>query len=52
MRTLQGPDELRALQADNDVSGGFLVAPQQMVNDLIKFKDNLVFMRGLATKTP
>ncbi|HEX9344232.1 MAG TPA: phage major capsid protein [Actinomycetota bacterium] len=49
-RLLQGPEELRALQADADVAGGFLVAPQQMVNDLVKFKDNLVFMRGLATK--
>jgi HK97 family phage major capsid protein len=50
MRLLQGPDDVRALQADSDTTGGFLVAPQQMVNELIKFKDNLVFMRGLATK--
>lgn len=49
-RLLQGPSELRALQADSDIAGGFLVAPQQMVTDLIKSKDNLVFMRGLATK--
>jgi HK97 family phage major capsid protein len=49
-RIMQGPEELRALQADVDTQAGFLIAPQQMVNELIKFKDNLVFMRQLATK--
>lgn len=44
--------EIRALQADNDVTGGFLVAPQQFVNELIKFVDDLVFIRGLATVVP
>jgi HK97 family phage major capsid protein len=47
---LQGPDEMRALQADNPTAGGFLVAPQQMVSEVIKAKDNLVFVRQLATK--
>jgi HK97 family phage major capsid protein len=46
---LEGPAEIRALQADSDVGGGFITAPQQMASTLIKFKDNLVFMRGLAT---
>jgi len=45
-------DEFRALQADSDVIGGYLVAPQQFVADLIKFVDDLVFIRGLATVTP
>jgi HK97 family phage major capsid protein len=28
-------DELRAMQADNDAGGGYLVAPQQFVNELL-----------------
>lgn len=42
--------ENRALQADNDVSGGYTVAPEQMVDQLVKFVDNLVFIRQRATK--
>ncbi len=42
--------EVRALQADADVTGGYIVAPQQFVNQLIKAVDNAVFLRGLATK--
>jgi HK97 family phage major capsid protein len=42
-------DEKRALQMDSDVAGGFTVAPQQFVADLIQAVDNAVFMRGLAT---
>jgi len=45
-------DELRALQADADIYGGFLVAPQQFVMKLIKQLDNEVFIRGLATVYP
>lgn len=52
VRQLAWADETRALQADVDISGGFLVAPQQMIQSLIKFKDNLVFMRALATVYP
>ncbi len=44
------PDEFRALQADSDSAGGFLVAPQQFVTDLIKAVDNQVFVRTKATK--
>lgn len=44
--------EIRALQADLDVQGGYLVAPQQFVNELIKFVDDLVFIRGLSTVIP
>lgn len=42
-------EEHRALQMDVDTLGGFTVAPQQFVADLIQAVDNAVFMRGLAT---
>lgn len=45
---LQNSPELRALQADVDVSGGYIVTPEQFVNKLIKALDNQVFMRPLA----
>ena len=41
--------ELRALQMDSNEVGGFLVAPQQFVNQLIKFVDDEVFIRGMST---
>jgi len=44
--------ELRALQADSNVAGGFLTTPQQFVNRLIKAVDNLVFIRQWATSNP
>ncbi len=47
-----GGDELRALQADADIYGGFLVAPPQFVLKLIMAMDNEVFIRGLATVYP
>ena len=40
--------ELRALQVDSNTAGGYIVAPMQFINELIKAKDNLVFMRRLA----
>lgn len=40
--------ELRALQVDTNTSGGFLVAPQQVVNNLIQAVDNAVYIRQLA----
>ncbi len=42
-------EEIRALQADADVSGGYIVAPEQTVMDLIKALDNKVYIRQLAT---
>lgn len=42
------PEEYRALQADTDTTGGFIVTPEQFINELIKAMDNEVFMRGLA----
>lgn len=40
----------RALQMDADTSGGFVVAPQEFSDQIIKFVDNEVFIRNLATK--
>lgn len=45
-------EELRALQADADIYGGFLVAPQQFVLKLIQAVDNLLFVRSMATVYP
>ncbi len=45
-------DEIRALQADADIYGGFLVAPPQFVLKLIKAMDNEVFIRAMATVYP
>lgn len=44
--------ESRALQADVQTSGGFLVTPMQFVNDLIQAVDNLVWIRQWATVIP
>ena len=52
MRTGTIQPELRALQADSDVAGGFMTTPQQFVNRLIKAVDNLVFIRQWATANP
>lgn len=41
--------ELRALQVDANTSGGFLVAPQQVVASLIQAVDNEVLIRQRAT---
>ena len=47
MRGLNTQEE-RALQADNDGTGGFLVAPEQFVMQLIQKVDNMVFVRRYA----
>lgn len=47
-QVLSGPEQ-RALQMDSDVVGGFLVAPQDFVARLIKFVDDNVYVRQLAT---
>lgn len=44
------PDEIRALAADVGTQGGYLVAPEQFVADLLKSLDDQVFIRPLATK--
>lgn len=43
------PEEYRALQADDDVVGGYLVVPEEFKAELIKFVDDMVFIRPLAT---
>lgn len=45
-------EETRALQADLDTDGGYLVAPLQLVDMLIKEIDDQVFIRQLATVVP
>jgi HK97 family phage major capsid protein len=46
------PAEAKALRADIDPSGGFLVAPQQVVTQLIQAVDDAVIIRRLATVFP
>lgn len=41
-------DEHRAMQADSSIGGGYLVAPMQMVQELLKTVDDLVIIGGLA----
>lgn len=43
-------EEQRALAADTSAGGGFTLAPQQFVTDLLKAVDDQVFIRQLATK--
>ena len=43
-------DEYRALQADDDEAGGYIVPPEQFVNELIKDLDDIVFIRAWARK--
>lgn len=45
-----GVQEFRTLTAGHDTEGGFLVAPQEWVAQLLKNVDDQVFMRQLATK--
>lgn len=44
--------ESRALQADSETLGGYVVTPQQFLAQLLKGVDNMVFIRQLATKYP
>jgi len=46
------PGEHRALQADSQVGGGYLVAPEQFVNKLIEALRDQVFIRQLSTVIP
>lgn len=41
--------EMRALQADLDTQGGYLLAPLQVVDRLIQVVDDMVFIRRLAS---
>lgn len=40
--------EFRAIQADSDASGGYMVSPEQFVAELITGLDNQVFVNSLA----
>lgn len=42
-------DEIKAYQTDNPVNGGFLVAPQDFVRDLIVLVKDQVYVRQMAT---
>jgi HK97 family phage major capsid protein len=42
--------QYKALQVDINTAGGYLVAPTQMVQGLLKAIDNMTFIRQLATK--
>lgn len=43
-------EELRALQAGTDPKGGYLIAPQQFLLELIKAVDDQVVIRGLSLR--
>lgn len=45
------PEIRNALSADSDVGGGYLTASEEFSSRLIEVVDNLVFIRGMATKT-
>lgn len=51
LRNPEAPNriQLRALQADADIYGGYLVTPVQFVQDLIQAVDNAVYIRQWAT---
>ncbi len=42
-------EERKALRADDDQAGGFMTAPQQFATELLKFVDDEVIVRKLAT---
>lgn len=49
LRGQQASQELRALQADLDTQGGYLMTPIQMVDRIIQAVDDAVYMRQWAT---
>lgn len=51
-RQFLNPEEIRALSAENPITGGYVVTPQQFLNELIKAIDDQVFIRRLARKIP
>jgi len=42
-------NEYRALQADSDIAGGYLIPPQQFIDELIQAVDDAVYIRQWAT---
>jgi HK97 family phage major capsid protein len=49
-RSALGSKEMRALSADSDIQGNYMVAPLEFTGQLIKFLDNDVYIRSKATK--
>ncbi|MCH7573602.1 MAG: phage major capsid protein [Candidatus Marinimicrobia bacterium] len=47
--TDEASPEVRALQADIDISGGYMKPPIEFINQLIQDVDNMVFIRQKAT---
>lgn len=43
-----GPEEYRAIQVDDDIKAGYMVADEQFTTDLIKGIDDAVYVRQLA----
>ncbi|TFE30829.1 phage major capsid protein [Cohnella luojiensis] len=43
------PENIRAMSADPDAGGGYLVTPQQFVTELLKEVDNMTHIRQFAT---
>ena len=52
MADADGFQEFRNLSAGVDTEGGFLVAPERFVTELIKAIDDMVYIRQLATVQP
>jgi HK97 family phage major capsid protein len=52
MRNGVASNEVRALQADSETVGGYLVTPMQFVDRLIQAVDNMVYVRQWATVFP
>ena len=46
----EAEDEFKALQADSDPRGGFVVAPKVVTQGIIEEVDDMVYLRGLATR--
>lgn len=44
------PAEIKNLQATDDSLGGYTIAPEQFINELLKAVDNMVFIRQWARK--
>lgn len=45
----EGAEELRAFQAGSSAEGGYLVTPEEVVQDLLKGLDDSVHIRSMAT---
>ena len=46
----EAEDEFKALQADSDPRGGFVVAPKVVTQGIIEEVDDMVYLRTLATR--